>query len=76
MMSSLFIQFTGQSITQVFFITAAAFGALSLFGYTTKKDLTGFGTFLFMGVIGLVIASVVNIFLQQPDAAIISASAC
>ena len=53
------------SITQTFFITAAAFGALSLWGYTTKRDLTGMGTFLVMGVFGLIIAMVVNIFLQS-----------
>ncbi|PSJ53156.1 Bax inhibitor-1/YccA family protein [Kumtagia ephedrae] len=65
-LSSIFLVYTAQSITQTFFITAAAFGALSLFGYTTKRDLTGWGTFLFMGVIGLVIAMVVNIFLASP----------
>jgi uncharacterized protein len=59
------IRYTGQSIASTFFITAAAFGALSLWGYTTKKDLTGFGTFLIMGVFGLILASVVNIFLQS-----------
>jgi uncharacterized protein len=53
------------SITRVFFITAATFGALSLWGYTTKKDLSGWGTFLIMGVIGIIIASLVNIFLQS-----------
>ena len=66
MMSSLFIQFTGQSITRVFFITAATFGALSLYGYTTQRDLSAFGTFLFMGLIGLCIAMIVNIFLKSP----------
>jgi uncharacterized protein len=65
-LSSIFIRFTGQSITKVFFITAATFGMLSLYGYTTKKSLSGWGTFLFMGVIGLLIASIVNIFLQSP----------
>ena len=65
-LSTIFIRFTGESITKVFFITAATFGALSLYGYTTKKDLSGWGTFLFMGVIGLIIASLVNIFLQSP----------
>ena len=64
-MSSIFVVFTGASVTQVFFITAAAFGALSLAGYTTKKSLSGMGSFLIMGLIGLVIASVVNIFLQS-----------
>jgi hypothetical protein len=65
-LSSIFLVYTAQSITQTFFITAASFGALSLWGYTTKRDLTGMGTFLFMGVIGLIIAMVVNIFLASP----------
>ena len=63
--SSIFLVYTSSSIAQVFFVTAATFGALSLWGYTTKRDLSGMGTFLFMGVIGLIIASVVNIFLQS-----------
>lgn len=63
--SSIFIVFTGQSIVQIFFITAAAFAGLSLWGYTTKQDLSGWGTFLIMGVIGIIIAAVVNIFLQS-----------
>ncbi len=62
-LSTIFMVYTGQSILRVFFITAAMFGAMSLWGYTTKRDLTGMGSFLFMGVIGLIIASVVNIFL-------------
>lgn len=57
--------YTGASIAKVFFITAAAFGSLSLYGYTTKRDLTGFGAFLFMGLIGLIIASLVNIFFMS-----------
>jgi len=57
--------YTATSIAQVFFVTAATFGAMSLWGYTTKRDLTGWGSFLFMGLIGIVIASVVNIFLQS-----------
>ncbi len=61
----LFLRYTGGSLASTFFVTAAAFGGLSLFGYTTKKDMSGFGTFLIMGVIGLVIASIVNIFLQS-----------
>jgi len=65
MLSSLLLVYTGQSIIRVFFISAATFGALSLYGYTTKRDLSAFGSFLMMGVIGLVIASVVNIFLQS-----------
>lgn len=64
-LSSIFVVFTGQSITQVFFVTAAAFAALSLYGYTTKKDLSGWGSFLIMGVIGILIAGLVNIFLQS-----------
>jgi hypothetical protein len=66
-LSSIFLRYTAQSITQVFFVTAAAFGALSLYGYTTKKDLSGWGTFLFMGVVGLILASLVNIWLQSPS---------
>jgi uncharacterized protein len=64
-MSTIFLRFTGASITQVFFITAASFAALSLFGYTTKKDISGWGSFLIMGVFGLILASVVNIFMQS-----------
>ena len=64
-LASIFFVFTGESIARVFFITAAAFAGLSLFGYTTKKDLSGMGTFLFMGVIGILIASVVNIFIAS-----------
>lgn len=65
-LSSIFLVFTGQSITQVFFITAATFGALSLWGYTTKRDISGWGSFLFMGVVGIIIAMVVNWFLASP----------
>jgi FtsH-binding integral membrane protein len=57
--------YTGASVAETFFITAATFGAMSLWGYTTKSDLSGMGSFLFMGLIGLVIASVVNIFLHS-----------
>lgn len=64
-LSSIFLVYTGQSIAQVFFVTAAAFAGLSIWGYTTKKDLSGWGTFLIMGVIGLIIAAIVNIFLQS-----------
>jgi FtsH-binding integral membrane protein len=64
-LSSIFMIYTGQSITQTFFVTAASFGALSLFGYTTKRDLTGMGSFLIMGLFGLIIASIVNIFLAS-----------
>ena len=55
--------YTGASVAEVFFITAATFGAMSLWGYTTQRDLSGFGSFLFMGLIGIIIASVVNMFL-------------
>ncbi len=64
-LSSIFLVFTSGSIVQTFFITAASFGALSLFGYTTKRDLTGMGSFLYMGLFGLVLAVVINIFLQS-----------
>jgi hypothetical protein len=64
-LSSIFLVYTGQSITQIFFITAATFGALSLWGYTTKRDISGWGSFLFMGVVGIVLASLVNLFLQS-----------
>ncbi len=63
--SSILLLFSVDSIVQVFFITAAAFGSLSLYGYTTRKDLSAWGSFLFMGVIGILIAMVVNIFLQS-----------
>jgi hypothetical protein len=64
-LSSIFMVYTDASIAKVFFITAATFGAMSLWGYTTKRDLTGMGSFLFMGLIGLIIAMVVNIFLAS-----------
>ncbi|QQN74742.1 Bax inhibitor-1/YccA family protein [Croceicoccus sp. YJ47] len=64
-MSTIFAVYTGASIAATFFATAGAFAGLSLFGYTTKKDLSGMGSFLIMGVIGLLIASVINIFLQS-----------
>ena len=64
-LSSIFMVYTDASIAKVFFITAATFGAMSLWGYTTKRDLTGMGSFLMMGLIGLIIAMVVNIFLQS-----------
>ena len=62
-LASIFLVYTGESITRTFFIAAGTFAATALFGYTTKRDLTGMGSFLFMGLIGLIIASVVNIFL-------------
>jgi hypothetical protein len=64
-LSVIFLVFTGQSITRVLFITAAAFGGLSLFGYTTKRDLSPMGTFLMMGLIGIIIAFLVNIWLES-----------
>ena len=64
-MSTIFLVYTGASIAQTFFATAAAFLGLSLYGYTTKKDLSGWGSFLIMGVIGLLVAMVINIFLQS-----------
>ena len=67
-LSSIFVAYTGASITRVFFISAASFGALSLWGYTTQRDLTGMGSFLMMGLIGIIIASLVNIFLQEHGA--------
>ena len=65
-LASIFIVYTGASITRVFFICSATFAAMSLYGYTTKKDLTAFGGFLIMGLIGIIIASVVNIFMKSP----------
>jgi FtsH-binding integral membrane protein len=65
-LSSIFLVYTAASISQTFFATAAAFGALSLYGYTTKRDLTAVGSFLIMGVFGLIIASLLNMWLQSP----------
>jgi len=65
-LSWIFVAFTGMSIAQVFLVTSIAFAGLSLWGYTTKKDISGWGSFLIMGVIGLVVASIVNIFLGSP----------
>jgi uncharacterized protein len=62
-LASIFLVYTHESIIRVFFITAAAFGALSLYGYTTQRSLTGMGSFLMMGLFGIIIASLVNIFL-------------
>ncbi len=64
-LSTIFLRYTGTSIAQTFFATSAAFVSLSLWGYTTKKDLSGWGTFLIMGVVGLIVAMVINIFLQS-----------
>ena len=64
-MASIFLVFTGASIARVFFITAGMFGGMSLYGYTTKRDLSAWGSFLFMGLIGIIIAMLVNLFLQS-----------
>lgn len=64
-LASIFLVYTGQSIVTTFFVSSATFFAMALYGYTTKRDLTGLGSFLFMGVIGLVIASIVNIFVAS-----------
>ena len=64
-LSFIFLAYTGVSIARVFFITAGTFAGMSLYGYTTKRDLAGMGSFLFMGLIGLIIASLVNLFLQS-----------
>jgi FtsH-binding integral membrane protein len=64
-LGGIFLVYTGASIARVFFITAATFGAMSLYGYTTRTDLSAFGSFLMMGLIGIVIASLVNIFLES-----------
>ena len=64
-LASIFVVYTGTSITRVFFITAGTFAGMSLYGYTTKRDLTGLGSFMFMGLIGIIIASLVNLFLQS-----------
>lgn len=65
-LSWIFVAFTGFSIAQVFLVTAIAFAGLSLYGYTTKKDISGWGSFLIMGVIGILVASLINIFLGSP----------
>jgi FtsH-binding integral membrane protein len=65
-MASIFFRFTGPSIALTFFATAAAFVSLSLYGYTTKRNLSGFGTFLIMGVVGLLVASLLNLWFQSP----------
>jgi FtsH-binding integral membrane protein len=64
-LTPIFMVYTHTSIARVFFISAASFGALSLWGYTTQRDLSGFGSFLFMGLIGIIIASLVNLFFQS-----------
>jgi FtsH-binding integral membrane protein len=70
-MSTLFLAYTGVSIAQTFFATAAAYLGLSLYGYTTKRDLSGFGTFLIMGVVGILVAMLINMFLQSSTMALV-----
>jgi len=64
-LASIFVAYTGTSVARVFFISASVFGAMSIYGYSTKKDLTAFGSFLIMGLIAIIIASIVNIFLKS-----------
>ncbi|MBM3633494.1 MAG: Bax inhibitor-1/YccA family protein [Alphaproteobacteria bacterium] len=64
-LASIFLMYTGTSIARIFFITSSMFGAISLYGYTTNRDLSGMGSFMFMGLIGIVIASIINMFMQS-----------
>src|SRR5712692_7531345 len=64
-LASVFLVFTGESVARVFFITVGTFGAMSLYGYTTRRDLSQWGSFLFMGLIGIIIASLVNMFIAS-----------
>ncbi len=64
-LSYVFLVYTGASVVQTFLVTSASFGALSLYGYTTKRDLSAMGSFMFMGLIGIIIASIVNLFMQS-----------
>lgn len=64
-LASLFLAYTGTSIARVFFITSSMFGVMSFYGYTTRRDLSGMGSFMFMGLIGIIIASIINMFLQS-----------
>ncbi len=70
-LSTLLLRYTGASVAQAFFAAAAGFAGLSLYGYTTKRDLTGFGSFLIVGVIGIIVASIINIFTQSSVMALI-----
>jgi hypothetical protein len=70
-LSTIFLQYTGTSVAGAFFSTAAAFAGLSLYGYTTKRDLAPLGTFLIMGLVGLIVASLVNLFLQSGTMALV-----
>lgn len=64
-LASIFLAYTGTSIARVFFITSSMFGVMSFYGYTTRRDLSGMGSFMFMGLIGIIIASIINMFLQS-----------
>jgi uncharacterized protein len=64
-LATIFLSYTGTSIARVFFITSSTFGAMSLYGYTTRRDLSGMGSFMFMGLIGIIIASLINMFMQS-----------
>lgn len=64
-LSAVFLMYTGQSISRIFLVTSLTFGSMSLYGYTTKRDLSAFGSFLFMGLIGVVLASLVNLFMKS-----------
>jgi FtsH-binding integral membrane protein len=64
-LTSLLLRYTGDSVARIFFITASIFGAMSIYGYSTKKDLTSMGSFLYMGVMGILVASLVNMFLKS-----------
>lgn len=64
--ASIFLVYTSSSIASAFFVASGTFGAMSVYGFITKRDLTGWGNFLFMGLVGIIIASIVNIFLQSP----------
>ena len=75
-MSTIFLVYTGVTIAQTFFAVAAAFAGLSLWGYTTKKDLSGWGTFLIMGVVGLLVAMLINLFLQSSAMALAISAIC
>lgn len=70
-LSFIFLAYTGESIARTFFVTAGTFGAMSIVGYTTKRDLTAFGSFLIMGLIGIILASLVNIFVQSSGMAFV-----
>jgi hypothetical protein len=70
-LSTIFLAYTGASIASTFFATAAGFGALSIYGYTTKRDLSGFGKFLLMGLVGIIIASIINVFTRSSTADLI-----